>query len=1778
MDNLAGQQIKGYELKERIAAGGFGAVYRAYQSTVGREVAVKIILPGLANKPDFIRRFEAEAQLIARLEHPFIVPLHDYWRDPDGAYLVMRYLRGGSLHDYIHKHGMFSIEDTVNLFSQVAQGLHVAHRNQVIHRDIKPGNILLDEDGNGYLADFGIAKDHTTTQNITEPDSFIGSPEYLAPEQARSETVTPQTDIYSLGVVLYEMLTGTHPFPGLEKIGVIFKHLSEPLPEITTVEDNLCDEINAIIQKATAKDPAHRYKDVIEMAQALRQAAQLDITPTPTSLVELLTPREQEVMQLIIDGKTNREIADILVLAEVTIKQYINNIYRKLKVRSRVQAIARARDLNFVVKKPGKSVDVSTGHLPEPENPYKGLRAFHAADAQDFFGREQLTQKLLSRLQEKGEYHRFLAVVGPSGSGKSSVVKAGLMPALWRGDLPGSENWYIIDFLPGAHPIDELEVALFQIATDKSMNLREQLQRDKRGLIRVADMLLPDDGSELFIVIDQFEEVFTLVEDEQERQHFLKLLQEALTDKRSRVRVVVTLRADYYDKPLQYPDFGELIRSRVETVLPLSAEELERAISEPAHAVGVLFEDGLVSRIVSDVHYQPGALPLLQYALTELFERRSGRKLTLEAYQNIGGTGGALANRADEIYLEVGDEGQELIHQLFLRLVTLGEGAEDTRRRVERSELLAIAPSREQMEEIIDLYAVSRLLSLDNDPSSRQPTVEVAHEAILREWDRLRAWLNESREDIRHERIVAHAADAWKANQKDTSYLLSGTRLEQVEKWNQSTELALTPLEHEFIETSISERAAYHKAETERQAREFRLEQRSRDFLRGLVAVFAIAAFIAIGLSAFAFKQSQIAQTERDNAQNNFIAAERIRLAAQAQIALNNGEGGDIPALLALRSLQLGYSPEADAALLNALTRGFARQRYLGHSNVLENVNFSADGRTVLTSSSDSTARLWDAQTGDELQQFYHPSSWMASLSPDGRYVATAGLDGTARLWNVESSDEVYRFTGHTGAVNWVSFSPDSQYLVSSDNEMVRLWEVQSGQQVRQFIGHTDKIYTVRFSPNGRYLVSGSLDNTARSWDVATGEELQQFVGHSDCPCGNSFSPDGRYLVSGSLDQTARLWDTATGQELKRFIGHTDALYDAQFSPDGRYVLTVSLDKTARLWDIVSGQEVRRFIGHTAAVNEAAFSPDGQYVVTASADRTARLWDIQLETEPHLLSTAFTGHDAYYYTIRLLSDERTVLTGSGDGHLRLWDVQTGEVLEDTLLANLQAFNDMAFSPDATTVLTGGSDGIARLWDTQRGAEIRQFAGHTAPIWGVSFSQDGSRVVTSSEDNTARVWDAQTGAEILQFVGHTGLIWDAVMLLDGRYVLTGSDDHTARLWDVETGQEVYQFVGHDAAVPAIAFSPDGRYVLTGSHDRTARLWDTQTGQEVRQFIGHTDQVRKVAFSPDGRYVLTGSGDQTVRLWDVQTGEEVRRLVGHVLPIQFVGFSSDGEYVLTGDRRIALVWRTQLEAVIAFACAQLSGDLTPDEQALYHITDSEPVCAEFSQTLLAVQPTWTPFVAALAPQATMPPLVTNMEFYSDIGNIQMGLPIQDVYIANDNGSGVIRPIDLSDKILSQPLYTSTERISQDYEAPFEVGPFPDGEPLGFTVADWIAVRGSGTYTVHGSRATLDLSFEQLIPNGVYTLWCIELGLLPGLTVLEEHPCGARDGSENTFIADGDGKGAIQVEIDAFPPSTDEIFYEVAIAYHSDGRTYGPHPGDFGANVHAQAFYDFVASSNP
>ncbi len=1738
--------VRGYELQEKIGAGSFGAVHRALQPGVGREVAVKIILPQYANQPDFIRRFEAEARLVAQLEHPHIVPLYDFWREPDGAYLVMRYLRGGSLGAALGS-GQRPLEAVLQLSNQLTSALAAAHRYGIVHRDIKPDNILLDEEGNSYLTDFGLAKVLTVNGSVTE-DSVKGSPAYISPEQLTSAPVSPATDLYSLGIVLYEALTGERPYPGASLASLLFKHLNEPLPRVHDKRDDVPKAVDAVIQRATAKKPADRYQDAAALAAAFAEAIQ--------------TP---------VNGRT---LFPAVVLPDIA------------------------------------EADIF--------NPYKGLRPFREADAGHFFGRDDLIEQLLARLLPDGGMgageqggrgadgemtvtrspahpltpSRFLAIVGPSGSGKSSVVKAGLVPRLRQNALPGSENWYFIEMMPGAHPFEELEAALLRVAVNPPPSLQEPLLKDKRGLARTVKRALPDDG-ELFLVIDQFEELFTLVEEEEIRNKFLDNLVTAVTEPRSRIRIIATLRADFYDRPLQYPQLGELMRQSAEVVLPLTPAELEQAIAGPAASVGVGLEPGLVTAIIADVNEQPGALPLLQYALTELFERRNGRFLTLVAYEEIGGVLGALGRRAEAIYANLDGPGQQAARQLFLRLVTLGEGVEDTRRRVLQSELESLSvngkPRTKNQEPItnyqlpITEYGKHRLLTFDRDPVTRGPTVEVAHEALLREWLRLRRWLDDSRHDVRQQRLLAAAANEWLAVGQDKGYLLRGSRLDQFASWARQTSLALTGSERAFLQASAAARQQRQAEEEARRQRELetarqlaeeqtqRAEEQARaaNRLRLFAAGLAVILLLAIGAAWLAVRNG-------NEAQANFVVSERTRLASQAQNALERGEGGDVAALLALRSLQLGYSSEADMALQDALRIGFAQQQYLGHEGGVRGTKYSDDGRLIVTSGEDQTARIWDAQTGAELIQFTGHQAVINNvmLSPDGQWLATASSDNTARIWNAATGEEVRRVILSSSTGSSVVFMPDSRYFVTIDAVSAKLWEMATGDLVREFIGHTGDLYFLAVSPDGQYLATVSQDETARLWDVQTGAEIRQFLGHTGWVGGVDFSPDGRYLLTTGEDGIARIWDVASGLEMRRFTGHTSEIYDGKFSPDGRYIATSGYDRTARIWDVATSQQIRLLRGHTNTLGELAFSPDGQLLVTGSADSTARLWDIWTKSEPVELGH-FGGVHTQSQTLMSLSlDRRFTLIGRDQGDVEIWDNDQDEIIQQFQLTG-EEVSAGAFSSDNRYALIASSEGIVRLWNLQMESEERQFVGHVGFVRSVAFSQNDSVVLTGGEDGDARLWNINSGQEIMRFSGHGGPVRSVVFSPDGQFVLTGSVDGTARVWDAATGALQHQI---DLGVPiqAVAYLPDGNQVVVAGDDDVAHLWDLAAGKEIRPFVGHTDSVTHLAISPDANLLLTGSADQTVRVWELATGEEIRRFGNHTSSILYVDFSDDGQRVYSGAIGFAFLWRTSLADTIAFACDQLGRDFTAVERAFYNL-DASRACARANATddgsfVAQAVPTWTPIAATPEPVDAIQTVVDIEFLQMDMAFIEMGNPMQHIYVEAEDGM-VIRPDNLDPETLAMPLFTTADFVEDDFiEPPFDRGPYPMGHPIGVALGDWIKASGGGTYYQKGARAEIDLQFENLMPNSVYTVWCVSFDN-PDFEWVIELPCGTPEGTENIFYTDETGYGEIRMEMAAFPPSTDEVIHELAIAYHSDGETHGPIVGEFSKNAHVQLFYDFL-----
>jgi DNA-binding SARP family transcriptional activator/WD40 repeat protein len=1153
---IAGQPLRGYRLLERVGSGSAGTVWRALQPEVGRDVAIKAIHPHLANDPDFIRRFEAEAQIVARIEHPHVVPLYDYWREPGGAYLVMRYVRGGNLRGAIEE-GRLDVERAAALLDQIGGALAAAASRGVVHRDVKPSNILLDEEDNAYLADFGIAKDASATER-TEPGVVKGSLAYLAPEQVGGEAVTPRADLYSLGIVLYEALVGEHPFEDAPDLAIPNLHLHEPIPSASARRRELPPAVDAVIATATAKDPAERFTDGLEMASAFRRA-----------------------------------------------------------IAAEGSADTSARESPLAIR-----------------NPYKGLRPFTEADAHDFFGREAFVVRLLERWRRPDGVGRLLVVVGPSGSGKSSAVLAGLVPALRSGGADGSESWFITEMVPGRHPLEELEAALLRVAVNPPAGLLYLLESGPRGLLDAVDRVVPE-GTEVVVVIDQFEELFTLTETEAERSLLLESLRVAVADQGSRVRIVATLRGDFYDRPLNYQRFGELFGTSTEVVTALAPHELERAIVGPAEPLGLGVEPALVAQVASDVAEQPGALPLVQYALTELFERRDDGRLTLAAYRDIGGISGALAARAEHLYAIRDRRGQEAVRQLFLHLVTLEEGADDTRRRVPQSELAGLEVDPDAMQSALDAFGRHRLLTFDRDPGTREPTVEVAHEALLRAWPRLRGWIDAARDDLRTIHRLADAAGEWTRNDRDPSFLLEGSRLDQLETWSSSTSLAIGHGEREFLRASSARRERTQAEEEARAARERVFERRSVTRLRAFVAVLAVGVVVAGTLTSIAVGRNATAQRFQQLA-----FARELATAASANVVVDR----DLAILLALESIRandgVALPPVEDLLRSYGTTVAIDAGPVLGGG--VGAVDFTPDGSLALVLGGDGDSLgAWDLADGHRTfldtspcGDAACPSMTFPDISNDGSVVAVM-TEPTVRGWNVITGDE-----WNVRSVDWYDLSNDGTRLaydrggairVRSENGAEERLLDEPGQAAGAFVlgdtlllfgqqrsrgdvglvdvetRHTEILLTDRLVENGSasadeslvaLVTSGPSGDELSVWELPSGREIASAATRS--VGGVVMSPDGGVVAMMAQDSVALL-DGQTLSPLRTMRMSLVPLTELSFSPDGDRIATIGAGQL-RVWDARSGALVFTPPREPIDASTAHFNADGSAISVVYAD------------------------------------------------------------------------------------------------------------------------------------------------------------------------------------------------------------------------------------------------------------------------------------------------------------------------------------------------------------------------------------------------------------------------------------------------------------------------------------------------------------------------------------------------------------------------------------------------
>ncbi|HEY8282802.1 MAG TPA: WD40 repeat domain-containing protein, partial [Chloroflexota bacterium] len=1014
--------------------------------------------------------------------------------------------------------------------------------------------------------------------------------------------------------------------------------------------------------------------------------------------------------------------------------------------------------------------------------------------------------------------------------------------------------------------------------------------------------------------------------------------------------VILTLRADFYDRPLRYPGLGALIHAHSVVTLPPMVADLRRAIEGPAALpdVQLSFDDDLVGDLLFDLRGQSGALPLLQFTLDQLFARRDGTRLTGAAYRALGGVRGALARHAEAAYAALPTEDhRRLARALFLRLIDPGVTERDTtRRRADLTEFTASDPGQSaRLREVIDAFVTARLLVVSRGEATGsdapRTTIEVSHEALIREWARLGEWLRAAREDVHLQQTLSADAAEWERHGRQADHLYRGSVLDEAQAWAERN----TPsaLETDFVRAALGERQRQGEEERTRQGRELAMARRASTRLRLLVGVLALFLVGAAGLTAFALANAHQADVARQQSLSRQLAAQAVtRLATQYDLAL----------LLSLEARDMASTVEARAALLQGLEAappgliGFLRGQTLG----LNSVTMSRDGKLLASGSEDGTIGLWDMRRrralGPPLPVHAGPI-WGVAFSPNGKVLASGDDDGTVRLWDTSTQRSLGPpVRAHAGPSTPLAFSPDGAMLASAgDDGRIAVWAVTPlGALVRPTsvagCGIGAQSWALAISANGKELANGCTDGTIALWRVV-GTTLTSIgaLNAGDTVFGVAFSPDGKTLASAGYDHTIRLWDAAGQRQIGApLTGHTDTVFSVAFSPDGKTLASGSLDGTARLWDVRS----RRPLGsplaaHTGDVNSVVFSPDGRTLATGTANGSVALWDVQ---HPQTLTSTLNLGQTNGITVS--PDGKTVASVNGGGVL-LWDVTGGT---PRLRSSIPVGDATAgsLSPDGRTVAVGEQIGSLQLWDAANGSPLGvAVMPRGGSVDQITFSPNGTIVAMGSQDGTIQLWSAATRPRsALRPLGSVMAGHSAVQALafspNGTILASGGADRLIRLWDVTTRRPLGPpLAGHVAGVNDVAFSPNGTILASAGSDRTVRLWDVTRRRALGPpLIGHTDDVGSVAFSPDGTLLASGSSDHTVRLWDVASGQPLGAPLstGHTGYVAGVAFTPDGRTLVAANTDGDVVrWTIDLPAWPRRACQIANRNLTQQEWRQY-----------------------------------------------------------------------------------------------------------------------------------------------------------------------------------------------------------------------------------------------------
>ena len=1122
--------------------------------------------------------------------------------------------------------------------------------------------------------------------------------------------------------------------------------------------------------------------------------------------------------------------------------------------------------------------------------PFKGLASFDVEDAEIFFGRERLVAEMVARLAGAP----LMGIVGPSGSGKSSALRAGLLAAVAGGVLPGSEDWALAVLRPGEHPLRALEQATAEAAP-----------RDR-----------------LIIAVDQFEETFATCGDESERGAFIDALVSSGRDRRRRASVLVAVRADFYGRCAAYPELSRLLGANHVLVGPMRRDELRRAIELPARRAGLRVEPELVDALVADVEGEPGALPLLSTSLLELWQRRDGQRLQMSAYEHVGGVQGAVARLAEGAYERLAPDRRRLARRILLRLAGLAEGEAVVRRRVPLVELDSGRDRR--VAEVLAVLAQERLVTIG------EGEVEVAHEALLREWPRLRGWLEEDAEGRRVQLQLGAAARAWEVGGRDPEELYRGARLAPALDWSVAHRGELNTSERDFLDESRAASESSHR--------------RLRAALAGVAALLIVAVIASL-----------VALNQRGNARDEAVAADAQRLGAQALVE----DDLDRSLLLARQGVALADTVQTRGNLLAALLKSPAAIGVLrGDGDRLISLDLSPDERTLAFVDHDGTLTFVDARTrrstgrstvsglaGVITDAVLRPD---VRFSPSGSRVAVGGGEPVvldARTHRVLAPLRI----GRDRIMYAMRFSPDGGTLFAAialppgGGTIIQRFDTRTGRPLGRERHVSNDLVTLMLTRDGRRLVTTRFDEDTVISDASTLRSLRRLpVGAEQA----ALSPDDRTLLVGGRDGSVRFLDLNTGK-LRRASGrHTGAVVESAFSEDGRTAITAGEDGQLIVWDVKRAAAGEALEGHAGQITGLAISRDSSTLYTTGLDGKVLIWDL---AGARRLGRSFEAgsNSPDVPRFALSPDGRVLALGQVDGTVALVDARTLRGLSEFRVVPKGPVRGMGYVPRGRLLVVGGDDGFLALVDPRRGQVVKRLAGHGEKVVTPSFSADGRLMATASDDagdrsdGVVRLWTLPSGAPAGRPLRYP-TVGDISLSPDGRtLVVTHPPTGGVEIVDVAQRQRRGSLLGAETVWDLVRFTPDGRHVVGGSYKGWARLWSVEEPGAYnfadewepasRRFTGHAGRLESQSISPDGHTLATGSRDGTVRLWDLRTQQALGAALPG-LPNRYLlpEFTPDGAHLfaLTNAGR-AYRWDVRPASWARHACAVAGRRLTRSE---------------------------------------------------------------------------------------------------------------------------------------------------------------------------------------------------------------------------------------------------------